>query len=258
MAGTYLFEGVGAALVTLFGEDGSLDAAATAEHAGRIVEAGVSAVVVAGTTGEAAALTAEERTELLVAVRKVVHPRSGVPLIAGTGATSIDGAVSFTRDAREAGADAVLALSLPGATDQRPYYAAVAQAAGELPVLAYHFPKVSSPGIDLDELAGLPVAGLKDSSGDAAHLLWALESWGRPVYAGAAALITMAGAVGCAGVIVGLANAEPEKCIAAFKGDGSAQLRLGQAIRVSQSRFPGRLKELVSERFGTSTVTRLG
>ncbi|MGH9136635.1 MAG: dihydrodipicolinate synthase family protein, partial [Acidimicrobiales bacterium] len=51
------FTGVGVALVTLFDDDGHVDAPATADLAARIVDTGVSAVVVAGTTGEAAALT---------------------------------------------------------------------------------------------------------------------------------------------------------------------------------------------------------
>ncbi|MGH9286064.1 MAG: dihydrodipicolinate synthase family protein, partial [Acidimicrobiales bacterium] len=50
------FRGVGVALVTLFDERGGLDAGATADHAARLVELGVAAVVVAGSTGEAAAL----------------------------------------------------------------------------------------------------------------------------------------------------------------------------------------------------------
>ena len=67
-----MFEGVGVALVTLFDGDGSLDTAATAEHAARLVELGVRGVVVAGSTGEAAALDAAERVDLLQAVRKAV------------------------------------------------------------------------------------------------------------------------------------------------------------------------------------------
>ena len=69
MAAAALFTGVGVALVTLFDDEGEIDAPATADHAARLVEAGVDAVVVAGTTGEAAALDADERSDLLVAVR---------------------------------------------------------------------------------------------------------------------------------------------------------------------------------------------
>lgn len=246
------------ALITLFHEDGSLDAPATGDLASALVDLGVAAVVVAGTTGEAATLDADERTELIGAVRKVVPERLGVPVVAGTGAPKTEDAVRFTAEARLAGADAVLCLSLPGATDQRPYYEAVADAAEGLPVLAYHFPRFSGPGIDLDNLADLPVAGLKDSSGDAGRLLQTLDRWGRPLYSGSANLITMAGAVGCAGMILGLANAEPEKCIAAFEGHASAQLQLAKAVRTSEGRFPSGIKQLAGARFGTSTVTRLG
>ena len=64
-----LFTGVGVALVTLFDDDGELDAKATAEHAATLVELGLRAVVVAGSTGEAASLTEAERSALLEEVR---------------------------------------------------------------------------------------------------------------------------------------------------------------------------------------------
>ena len=51
-----VFTGVGVALVTLFDDEGEIDAPATADHAARLVEAGVRSVLVAGTTGEATAL----------------------------------------------------------------------------------------------------------------------------------------------------------------------------------------------------------
>ncbi|MGH9036551.1 MAG: dihydrodipicolinate synthase family protein, partial [Acidimicrobiia bacterium] len=56
------FVGVGVALATLFDDDGELDAEATALHAAQLVALGVRGVVVAGSTGEAATLTSEERT----------------------------------------------------------------------------------------------------------------------------------------------------------------------------------------------------
>ena len=75
-----LFTGVGVALVTLFADDNSLDAPATAEHARRLVELGVRAIVVAGSTGEAAALDPGERVALLAAVRDAVPATAGVPV----------------------------------------------------------------------------------------------------------------------------------------------------------------------------------
>jgi 4-hydroxy-tetrahydrodipicolinate synthase len=253
-----LFRGVGVALVTLFDANGELDAPATAELAARLVGLGVRAVLVAGTTGEAAALDLDERNRLLAAVRGAVPRTSGVPVIAGTGAASTRQAVLFTEAARDGGADAALALSPPRSQAIGPYYDAVAKAAAAMPVLGYHFPAASAPGIPVEALASLPVRGLKDSSGDAERLLYTLASWDRPVYVGSPALITLAGALGCAGMILAIANAEPEACVAAFAGDAAAQLDLVGALKAAGERFPAGVKELVTARFGCSAVARMG
>ena len=250
-----VFTGVGVALVTLFDEDGEIDAAATAAHAAHLAERGIQAVLVSGSTGEAAALSAEERVLLLDAVRDAVPDH--VPVLAGTGAPSARQAVALTLSAQEHGADAVLVLSPPRVPDPSPYYDVVARAAGDLPGLAYHFPKASEPGIPLDVLAKLPVSGLKDSSGDPDRLLAELE-WGRPLYTGSSALLSFAGPLGCAGAILSLANVEPDGCIAAFTGDATAQRRLTSAHQASRVDFPRGLKEMMSARFGTSPVCRMG
>ena len=255
MTGTAPFTGVGVALATIFDENGELDVSASAELAVRLVDLGVRAVVVSGSTGEAAALSAEERVLLLVGIREAVPDH--IPVIAGTGAPSARQAAALTLSAREHGADAVLVLSPAGVTDARPYYDVVAAAAGDLPVLAYHYPKVSPPGIPVEDLGGLPVAGLKDSTGDPTRLLEEL-GWGRPLYTGSAALLALAGPVGCAGAILALANVAPEDCIAAFAGDPDAQRRLLPAHRQAQSAFPRGLKDQIARRFGFSPVSRLG
>ena len=252
------FTGVGVPIVTLFDDQGDLDAAATAEHAARLVELGVRAVVVAGSTGEAASLSPEERTELLVAVRSAIPESTGVPVIAGTGAPSARQAVALTAAACDNGADALLVLSPPGAADPRPYYDAVAKAADATPVLAYHWPALSPPGIPLAVLGELPVAGCKDSSGDADRLLETCASYEQALYVGSSALLALAGPLGCAGAILALANADPEGCIAAFSGDASAQLGLAESHREAVSAFPRGIKAATARRFGTSTVTRMG
>jgi 4-hydroxy-tetrahydrodipicolinate synthase len=252
------FTGVGVALVTLFDEQGDLDAPATAEHAARLVELGVRAVVVAGSTGEAASLSPDERVELLVAVRAALHPSAAVPVIAGTGAPSTRQAVALTAAACDHGADAVLVLSPPGAPDSRPYYDAVAKAAGATPVLAYHWPALSPPGIPLSMLPELPVAGCKDSSGDADRLLATCADYEQALYVGSSALLALSGPLGCAGAILALANADPEGCLAAFSGSAAAQLALAEGHREAISEFPRGIKRLMSRRFGTSAVTRMG
>src|SRR6266540_1174087 len=197
-----LFTGVGVALVTLFDDDGEVDAKATADHAAALVELGVRAVIVAGSTGEAATLAEAERTALLTEVRQAV----------------------------------------PSGT----------------PVLAYHFPQVSAPGIPVDVLPDLPVHGLKDSSGDPDRLLRERTTYNGWLYVGAATLLALAGPLACSGAILALANAEPERCSAAFAGDAEAQLALAEAHMAAQRNFPHGLKALVADRFGTSRVARLG
>jgi 4-hydroxy-tetrahydrodipicolinate synthase len=249
-----IFSGVGVALATFFDEGGEVDAKATADHASTLVELGVRAVVVAGSTGEAASLAPEERVALLEAVRAAAP--SGIPVLQGTGAPSARQAAALTRDARDHGADAVLTLSPPGTHDPRPYYQAVAEAAGDLPVLAYHFPRASLPGLEVGILNDLPVRGVKDSSGDPDRLLSELETFRGWLYVGAAAVLALAGPLGCAGAILALANAEPELCIAAFAGDAAAQRQLTPSHVASRHDFPHGLKELVAKRFGTPTTTR--
>jgi 4-hydroxy-tetrahydrodipicolinate synthase len=251
-----VFTGVGVALVTLFDDEGEVDAGATADLAVRLVDAGVRGVVVAGSTGEATALSAAERLQLVDAVRGALGGR--VPVLAGTGAPSARQAVALTRDAARAGADAVLTLSPPRSSDLAGYYAAVVDAAGDIPVLAYHYPKASAPGIPVAALATLTgVAGLKDSSGDPERLLREVTEWDRPVYTGSSALLSFAGPLGSVGAILALANVEPERCIEAFAGEAGAQRELTPAHLAAHDAFPRRIKELVADRFGTSTVTRL-
>jgi 4-hydroxy-tetrahydrodipicolinate synthase len=251
-----LTPGVGVALVTLFREDGALDAAATADLAVRLTGLGVRSVLVAGTTGEAATLSPDERRELVAAVRAALP--ADVPVIAGTGAPTGAQAAGLTEQALDAGADAVLALSPPGVADPRPYYDRVAKAAGGRPLLAYHFPGASQPGIPVELLADLPVAGIKDSSGDAGRLLDELRLFDGDVYTGSPTLLTLCGAVGAAGALLALANVAPGPCVAALGGDAAAQVALMADHRAAEQDFPAGVKRMVAQRFGTSAVTRVG
>jgi 4-hydroxy-tetrahydrodipicolinate synthase len=251
-----VFRGVGVALVTIFDRVGGLDGKATAALAEQLVAAGVGGVVVAGTTGEASALSQQERFSLVGEVRSAVP--AGVPVLAGTGASTGRQAAALTASAIDAGADAVLVLSPPRVRDPRRYYETVAAAAGGRPVLAYHFPEVSPPGLSLDVLPELPIVGVKDSSGDAERLLCEVADYDGEVYVGSSALLTLAGGVGATGAILALANTEPTLCVSAFSGDSKAQLELLPAHRAAAADFPTGIKRLVAERWGYSATTRIG
>lgn len=248
-----VFSGVGVALATLFDADLAVDVGATRDHAVRLVDAGVQAVIVAGSTGEAATLERDERRALITAVRDAV----AVPVVAGTGAPSARQAVALSQDALDAGADALLVLSPPGAADPLPYYATVRAAVPDTTVLGYHYPAVSAPGIRVEALADLPVDGCKDSSGDPNRLLAELEAFDRPLYVGSSALLSLAGPLGCTGAILGLANVEPEGCIAAFAGDAAAQGALAPTHLAAGQDVPAGLKHLMAHRWGTPQHRRL-
>jgi 4-hydroxy-tetrahydrodipicolinate synthase len=249
------FDGVGVALVTLFNRDGGVDAPATAAHAARLVDAGVRGVVVAGSTGEAATLEPDERSALLAAVRDAVDGRA--PVLAGTGAPSARQALALSQRAAGDGADALLVLSPPGVDDPRAYYEAVAGGVG-VPVLAYHFPTASRPGISVDLLPELPIAGLKDSTGDPERL--ALEADTLPVglYTGSASVLLQARAMGCSGAILALANVDPAGCAQAWDGDGACQRELINGHRVGALAGIAGLKRTLGALRGTSPVTRIG
>jgi len=253
-AGTELFRGVGVALVTIFGGTGEVDAAETAKLAADLAGQGIQAVLVCGTTGEAATLADAERVLLIEAVRGAVPP--GVPVIAGTGAPSARQATALTVAAVAAGADAVLAFPPPGSRDLAGYFGAVAGAAGDRPVLAYHFPRVSAPGIPVAALAGLPVAGVKDSTGDADRLLDELAHYPGATYTGSSAVLALAGPMGAAGAILALANIEPQRCVAAFAGDAAAQLALAERHLAAREGGPAALKAVLAAGRGTPAGTR--
>lgn len=244
--------GVAVALVTLFAEDGSVDVEATAEHAARLVGAGIDGVLVAGSTGEADTLTDAERVALIGAVRRRCPQ---VPLLAGASAAWPAAAAERARAAVAAGADAVLVAPPRRCHDLLGFYTAVAKAVPDGAVLAYHYPGQAGGAVPVPELASLPIGGIKDSTGDAERLLAQLE-WGGATYVGSTVLTGYAGQLGAAGAILAVANLAPEECLAAFAGDAAAQRRLLATHLAVRERFPHGLKELLARRYGTALTSR--
>jgi 4-hydroxy-tetrahydrodipicolinate synthase len=239
-----IFTGVGVALVTVRDARDVPDPAATADLAAALAARGMRAVLACGSTGEAGQLTDSQRSEIVAGVRQAVPPH--VPVIAGTGAASTGRAAELTAAAAAAGADAMLAWPPPDCADLAGYYAAVGAAAPGLPVLAYHVPWVSAPGVPVDALADLPVAGIKDSSGDPDRLLFEAAHYSGATYVGSSALLALAGPLGCTGAILAIANLVPEQCIAAFGGSAQAQLELTDVHLAVRAGGPPLLRQLLA------------
>ena len=106
-----VFTGAATAIVTPLTDTG-IDYSQFARLIDWQIEAGIDAIVVAGTTGEGSTLTDAEHRE---AIRFCVEQVAGrVPVIAGTGSNDIAYAIDLTKFACEAGADAMLLVT--------PYY----------------------------------------------------------------------------------------------------------------------------------------
>jgi dihydrodipicolinate synthase/N-acetylneuraminate lyase len=129
-------------------------------------------------------------------------------------------------------------------------------AAGAMPVIAYHYPQWCPPGIAVEDLKVLKVAGVKDSSGDCERLLETLAVYHKPVYTGSSAIVAWAGMLGATGAILAAANLEPELCSDAFAGSVEAQKDLLHAHKIFTTYGVKGLKEELARRYGTSTVCR--
>ena len=107
-----IFEGVATALITPFSSDGSVNYSKLEELINKQIEDGVDGLVICGTTGESATLTEREHIDVIAKAVKFVNGR--VPVIAGTGSNCTHTAIEMSKEAEEAGADALLLVS--------PYY----------------------------------------------------------------------------------------------------------------------------------------
>jgi 4-hydroxy-tetrahydrodipicolinate synthase len=163
--------GYAPAVPTPFDVEGEVDRSAFEQFCHLQVEAGATALVVCGTTGEAPTLSPAEHTTLIQIAVGVARGR--VPVIAGAGSNSTAHAIELSKDAEAAGADALLSVvpyyNKPTQEGLFAHFAAIAQATG-LPLILYDVPSRTVTGLADDtvaRLAELPrVIGLKDATGD--------------------------------------------------------------------------------------------
>ena len=132
-------------MVTPFADDRSLDTEGARKLAAYLVENGSHGVVVAGTTGESATLSDDEKIELLEAVLDEIGADATV--ICGTGSNDTRHAASLTHRAAQSGAHGVLVVApyynKPIEAGLRAHFAEVSEAAGDTPVALYNIPSRS-------------------------------------------------------------------------------------------------------------------
>ena len=211
-----LFYGSGTALVTPFAGD-QVDYGAWHRLIEGQLARGVDALVVLGSTGEAATVTFQERVKLISVAVSLAAGR--VPVIVSAASNSTRTAMELAQNARELGADGIL-LSAPWYNRPKPegiraHFFQVADAGG-LPVIAYNIPSRTCVNISpalMGELARHPlIRGLKEASSDAAHISEMLAQVGEgvAVYAGNDMNILPIMAQGGRGAITVAGNLVPE------------------------------------------------
>lgn len=165
-----IFTGVCTALVTPFLDD-KVNYPMMEMLLRRQIDAGISAVVIAGTTGEAPTLSDNEKLELIR--RAKAYVRDACTIVAGTGSNSTAHAVALSQEAEKAGADALLMVT-PYYNKATPagliaHYAAIADSVN-IPIILYNVP--SRTGVDIPvsvyrRLAAIPnIIGVKEASTD--------------------------------------------------------------------------------------------
>ena len=165
------FEGIYTPVVTPHTSTFDIDQDKFAETIELLIGAGVSGLIVAGTTGEYYAQTAEERIQLMNLAHSVIKDR--VPLIVGTGAIRTEDSIQFAEAAKQAGADALLVATPPYAYPtgrEIALHALAIDRAANLPVMLYNYPGRMCVNMDeetLDRLGRSPnFCAIKESSGD--------------------------------------------------------------------------------------------
>ena len=136
MNNSHPFIGSSVALITPMLDDGSLDYPALDKLIDFHIEAGTSAIVSVGTTGESATIGVSEHLDVIQ--HTVEYAAKRIPIIAGTGANSTSEALELTKEAKRIGADACLLVT--------PYYNKPTQEG------LYQHHKLIAESVDIDQI----------------------------------------------------------------------------------------------------------
>lgn len=236
------FAGSITALATPFTPAGALDPDALRRLIDRQLAAGTQALVVAGSTGEAAALSSDEFTRLLqLAVRQVAGQ---VPVLAGTGQSATAATIERTRLAADAGADLALVVTppyvRPTAHGLLAHFQAVAEHGG-LPVVLYNVPGRTGCDLQPETVARLQqhpgIVAIKEAKADPQRIaaLLQLRQAGFAVLSGDDPTAADAMLAGADGVVSVASNAVPAAmrrlCDAARSADAARAAELDAALQ---------------------------
>lgn len=231
-----LFTGTCTALVTPFIKN-SVNYPLLERLIQRQIDAGISAIVLAGTTGESPVLSDMEKLELFKRGKAFAGDRCLI--IAGTGSNSTEHAIALSKAAEAVGADALLVVA-PYYNKGNPdslyrHFASIANAV-TIPLILYNVP--SRTGIDIpvsvyQKLCRIPnIIGVKEAVSDITKIAKIRNACSDQfiIYSGNDDQIVPMIAMGAKGVISVLSNICPEQtqamCITALTGNMESASRM--------------------------------
>jgi 4-hydroxy-tetrahydrodipicolinate synthase len=214
-----VFEGAGVAMITPMKANGDIDYDKMGEFIDYQIDNGTDAIIVCGTTGEAATLTEEEHLEAIrFTVSKVAHR---IPVIAGTGSNCTRTAGYLSKEAESAGVDGLLVVT--------PYYNKATQkglvehytqvaASVDLPIIMYNVPSRTGCNILPETAVRLArdvenIVGIKEATGNISQVakLMSLAEGCIDLYSGNDDQIVPIMSLGGKGVISVLSNVAPRQ-----------------------------------------------
>lgn len=170
-----MFTGSAVAIATPF-KEGQVDMDSFEKLVDFHLQSKTRAIVVLGTTGEASTLSGQEREAL---IRKTLDKVQGkIPVIVGTGANDYQKALSYSRQAKDLGADGLLIVTpyYNKATQKglEAYYTGIAENV-DLPIILYNVPSRTNLNIEPETVEVLSrvqnIVGIKEASGDLSQIL---------------------------------------------------------------------------------------
>lgn len=211
-----LFKGCGTAIATPFNEEG-VNFKVFGDLIENQISEGVDAIIVCGTTGEAATMTEQERKDTIKFVVDKVAGR--IPVIAGTGSNNTAAAIEMTKYVESIGVDGALVVTpYYNKTTQKglvEHYKAIANST-KLPIIVYSVP--SRTGVNVTPETALElskienIVAIKEASGNISQVAKIASLCGDNlnIYSGNDDQIVPVLSVGGIGVISVLSNIYPK------------------------------------------------
>jgi len=214
-----VFTKAACAIVTPFKEDLSVNYDVFAQLIDFQIENGTDAIIVCGSTGEAATMTEQEHLD--VCKFCIDYTKKRVPVIAGSGSNCTETAIHLSEELASYGADGLLVI--------HPYYnkatqkglvkhfTMVAEASKGCPVILYNVPGRTGGNIAPETVAQLVkevpnIVGIKEASGDIGQIvkLMTLTDGNIDLYSGNDDQVVPLMSMGGLGVISVVSNIAPK------------------------------------------------